>query len=373
MPKPKVHRKNKASSASESTIQQPRLYENLRKVVRQLIEGRNYHPMTLREMMEKLTLPEQHIDIFNLVMDSFIADGTIQLHQAHYTLKKLTQQTITGVIRVHFRGFGFVKPDDPSLYEEDIFIPKHLTMNAVDGDRVEVEVADIISEKGPEGKVTSILTRSRTHIAGIILSAGRYGEIEAFAPLLGQTRRIVVEPNKSISVQKGDRVVMKVLDWGTKSGVTTCEVSHHIGHISDASCDISAAIEEFELKTEFSKKALQEAEVWGTRVPSAEIENREDLRDMECVTIDPDTAKDFDDAITLTKDKQGHYHLGVHIADVSHYVAEGSELDKEARARCNSTYFPGTCLPMLPSMLSENLCSLKPNVNRLTGIGFHAF
>ena len=140
---------------------------------------------------------------------------------------------------------------------------------------------------------------------------------------------------------------MEVKDWGSKDSETVCKVSHWIGHISDPSCDIKAAIEEFELRSSFPAKAVLEAQSLGKQVSQKEIQGREDLRDQECFTIDPDTAKDFDDALTLTKDKKG-YHLGVHIADVSHYVRPGTALDLEARERCNSTYFPGTCIPMLP-------------------------
>ena len=294
--------------------------------------------MTLREIMDKLQLPPQHLEIFEAALHSIHQEGLLQLEHGRYSLKKASNQSISGVIRVHFRGFGFVKADDPSPYTEDIFIPKHLTMNAVDGDRVEVEVNAEISEKGPEGKVLTILSRSRTHVAGVILSVSHYG-IEAYAPLFGLNRRVTVEPTKDYPLTEGDRIVMKIIDWGTREGTTVCEFTRYIGHISDASCDIPAAIEEFGLRSTFTHKAIQEAERWGKTVDRAEIKNREDIRDLECVTIDPETAKDFDDAITLRKDLKGHYHLGVHIADVSHYVSEGSELDKEARQRCNSTYF----------------------------------
>ncbi|HEV8051474.1 MAG TPA: VacB/RNase II family 3'-5' exoribonuclease, partial [Parachlamydiaceae bacterium] len=129
---------------------------------------------------------------------------------------------------------------------------------------------------------------------------------------------------------------------------------------------VPAAIEEYELRKEFPARATEEAHQYGTRVSVTEIKKREDLRGLTCFTIDPDTAKDFDDAVSLTKDDKGHFHLGVHIADVSHYVHSGTALDIEAQLRCNSTYFPAFCLPMLPRELSDNLCSLKPNVNRLT-------
>jgi ribonuclease R len=362
MPKKKEQKSNLPPEPAINS----KLFSSFRRIIEQLIHSRNYHPLSLSELMEKFQLPPQHTDTFNAALNSHIADGLLKLDRGRYILKKQGALTFTGIIRVHFRGFGFVKVDDPSPYEEDVFIPKHLTMNAVDGDHVEIIVNPEISEKGPEGKISAVLSRSRTHVAGTIISSSNTGDIEAYVPLFGLNRRVVVTPNAKFALKKGDRVVMKVLDWGSRDSETSCEVSHYLGHISDPSCDIDAAIEEFGLRSTFSTKAIKEAKVFGTQVPRSEILEREDIRDQECVTIDPDTAKDFDDAITLRRDRKRHYHLGVHIADVSHYVKEGSALDIEARKRCNSTYFPGTCLPMLPPMLSENLCSLKAGVNRLT-------
>ena len=143
-------------------------------------------------------------------------------------------------------------------------------------------------------------------------------------------------------------------------------MSAYIGHISDPSCDVAGAIEEYELGAEFSKNALEEAMEYGNQVTAKDLKNREDLRSLSCFTIDPDTAKDYDDALSLTIDKSGEFHLGVHIADVSHYVKPGTALDREASERCNSVYFPGSVLPMLPHELSSHLCSLKQDVNRLT-------
>src|SRR6185295_18071631 len=116
----------------------------------------------------------------------------------------------------------------------------------------------------------------------------------------------------------------------------------------------------------FTMESKEEAASFSPRVSKGEMERRLDLTEDECVTIDPDTAKDFDDAISLTRDETGRFHLGVHIADVAHYVTPGSDLDRDAYFRCTSTYFPGRCVPMLPEELSNGLCSLKPNVNRLT-------
>ncbi len=172
-------------------------------------------------------------------------------------------------------------------------------------------------------------------------------------------------PTQEKELQVGDRIIIHVLEWGKNERESKGEMSGYIGHISDPSCDVRAAIEEFELKYAFPEKVVLEAHSFGKTVPSKEISQREDLRYLECVTIDPETAKDYDDALSLTLDEQGNYHLGVHIADVTYYVKPGSFLDKEARERCNSTYFPGTVLPMLPHELSSHLCSLMPNVNRL--------
>ena len=224
----------------------------------------------------------------------------------------------------------------------------------------------MISEKGPEGKVTAILSRSRTHIAGTVKMITAKDDIIVHAPMLGSQQRVIVQPAEDRILRVGDRIVMEILDWGTKETETVCRLSHYIGHISDPSCDIAAAIEEFELNADFPTQAIQEAHSYGNRVTANDLKDRLDLRSLEIFTIDPDTAKDFDDALNLSKDESGCYHLGVHIADVSHYVRPGTALDAEAQTRSNSTYFPNYCLPMLPPDLSANLCSLKPNVNRLT-------
>lgn len=362
--------KNSKKSNESKPLQrskEDRLFDNLLKVTQQFMSGKGYVAMSESELFERLRLPEQHREIFGRILDQLHQSGIVDITRNRYSLKSSAAEIITGVLHVHPRGFGFLQPEDAPQYTEDIFIPKHLIQNAVDGDTVEVLVdPSTFSEKGPEGKIVSILERGRTHMAGVIKKVDRYGEILAYVPLLGLSQRVVVEPTQEMVLKEGDRIVMEVTDWGSKETETLCKYSHYIGHISDPSCDIKAAIEEFELRSDFSKKTLSEAEQMGSRVLPSEIKGREDFRKLECFTIDPDTALDYDDAISLTKDSKGHYHLGVHIADVSHYVRPGTALDKEATMRCNSTYFPGACIPMLPSILADNLCSLKPNVNRLT-------
>jgi len=282
--------------------------------------------------------------------------------------RKTTQSEIaTGTIRIHKRGFGFLIPDERTRFPEDIFVPRHATRGAVDGDSVEVSIHPVpVSEKGPEGSVIKILRRGRSHLAGIVTYLGKKKQIYAYAPLLGEDQAIVIKPSKETELKIGDRIIIHVLDWGGKGRDCLGEMSTFIGHISDPSMDMIAAIEEFELEDAFSNQALQEAKNYGLQVSANECIERKDLRSLTCFTIDPETARDFDDALSLSRDEAGNFHLGVHIADVSHYVRPGTQLDKEAYERCNSIYFPGTVLPMLPHELSSHLCSLKPNVNRLT-------
>jgi len=344
-----------------------KLYSNLLKVARQYMMGKSFAPTAIDELMDKLSLPLQHKPILQRALKTLIEDGDVTLLKEEYQWKKSQEAVVPGTIRMHHRGFGFVELDDAAAFAEDVFIPKHLTYNAVDGDRVEVVInTESISEKGPEGKVVNILERGRTHIAGIIRVKEKHGDIVAYVPLLGLTQRVVVDPAGKKDLNVGDRIVMEVIDWGSKETETACRYSQYLGHISDHTCDIKASIQEYELRNEFPPAVVEEAQGFGKTVSKSDMATRDDFRQLECFTIDPDTAKDFDDALTLTIDSAGNYHLGVHIADVTHYVKPGSPLDIEAKERANSTYFPGFCLPMLPKELSNNLCSLKANVNRLT-------
>lgn len=282
--------------------------------------------------------------------------------------KKFFKNTdiVSGTLRVNPRGFGFLIPDNREQSPLDIFIPRRGIKGAVDGDVVEVKVHKTpFSDKGPEGSVLKILRRGKSHVAGTIAYVGRKNHIYAHVPLLGEEKQMQIKPSEERFLKAGDRIIIHVLDWGSLKRESLGEMSAYIGHIDDPSCDIRAAIEEYELDDAFPHKTLGEAANFGTSVRKSEIADREDLRELDCFTIDPDTAKDFDDALSIRKDRKGQYHLGVHIADVSHYVKPGTSLDKEARERCNSVYFPGFVLPMLPHELSSHLCSLKPNVNRL--------
>ncbi len=337
-----------------------RLSQNLAKTILQYIQGRRYKPATCEELAYQLAVAPAHIDLFQEVLNDLIEEKALVLQNHTYALPN-SATLITGTISVHPKGFGFVKNE----VGPDVFIPKQRLNDAVDGDEVEIEVDPNVSAKGPEGTVVAILKRSRSALAGTIV--GKSGHhYTAFSPLLGPDKLIVLKPQKDEKLEEGDRVICKITSWSNAAELVEATLARRIGNISDPSIDVEAAIAEFELPSGFSIEAVEEARAYGAKISAKESKSRLDLTGFECVTIDPDTARDYDDAISLTKDTEGNYHLGVHIADVAHYVRPETHLDKEAYERCNSTYFPGTCIPMLPEELSNELCSLKANVKRLT-------
>ncbi len=362
----KQRRRRGGPPPAQKPSKSEKIARNLAKTLRQYLQGRRYKPSSLNELIAQLAIPEVHHDLFEKVLGEMVSTNELALEKHKYAVPS-TAQRVIGSISVHKKGFGFLRQTEGS----DVFVPKQYMMDAVDGDEVEVEVNPVVSAKGPEGRVIAILKRSRTHLAGIIVSkTGRH--YTAYAPLLGPDKPVIVKP-KGHPLKEGDRIICKVIEWSNSEEMVEAEADRVIGHISDPSIDIKAAIEEFEIPDGFTEEALEEARSYGSKISPKEAKNRLDITDWECVTIDPDTAKDFDDAITLTCDEKGHYHLGVHIADVAHYVKSGSHLDQEALTRCNSTYFPGQCVPMLPEELSNELCSLKPNVKRLTQSIFAEF
>ena len=267
-----------------------------------------------------------------------------------------------GILSVTSRGFGFVTPEDPNL-KEDIFIPKRYMSSAADKDLVEVEITTKKNNvKGPEGIISNIIKRAKSHIIGVIISCNKSHYI-AFIPSL-INRYAEVKSKKKL--KKGDRILIKVIDWTEENLHVIGSFSKLFGNIKDPEIDVEIALYDYNIDSVFSKKTLLDIENLKKEPQEKDLKNRVDFTALNCITIDPKTAKDFDDAISLKRNGQGGFDLGVHIADVAHYVKDDTYLDKDAFSRCNSTYFPGRCIPMLPEKLSNGLCSLKENVIRLT-------
>ena len=335
------------------------------KAILEFLNGRGCHPLSEEELMERLGVVPENRELFLEALRLLTDQGKIRLDRMRYSGASVAPLLATGILHVNRRGFGFLEPSDKHAHPQDIFIPKSSLLSGVEGDTVEVAITPGGgSPKGPEGRVVAILKRGQSQLAGTVIRLLPGDKAIAYAPLLGPEARVLVDLADQ-EVTPGSRLVMTIDEWGSSERETLCTLASIVGHIDDPSCDIEAACAEFQLRTLFPSKAVEEAESAGSRVSKDELEGRVDLRETECVTIDPASAKDFDDALSLSKDAKGHYHLLVHIADVTHYVPRGSMLDEEAKLRSNSTYFPNTCVPMLPPALSDHLCSLKPNVIRL--------
>ncbi|ETF40605.1 hypothetical protein CpecA_0499 [Chlamydia pecorum IPTaLE] len=291
--------------------------------------------------------------------------------------KSSSRILIPGTLFVHpKKRFGFVSPDHPEAHPYDIFIPERDLKRALDGDQVLVSIPSSSTHKEKiRGSITSVLSRGKATLVGTITALDSPLKAKVFISSFGETPIAAkLLPGRTYKI--GDRVLLRTPPWTQKPAAKEplpLEMKEFIGNINNAKADFSTIKAEYNLEEEFPEEALQEASQFSQKHITQTLRTRKDLRDLLCFTIDSVTAKDFDDAVSLTYDNNNNYILGVHIADVSHYVTPHSHLDKEAEKRCNSVYFPGKVIPMLPSALSDNLCSLKPNVDRLAVSVFMTF
>ncbi|MCB1117058.1 MAG: ribonuclease R [Chlamydiia bacterium] len=327
----------------------------------------DYYPMLQEHLLKLLKVSKEEQDLAQNVIGELIRDGVIVVDKNRLALKGREYETVvTGTIHVNPRGFGFVTPDDDQECKQTIFIPPGHCEDAVQGDHVEVTLVakPRRPERGPEGRIAKVLKRARESVAGIVSDAYHKNRLTIYAPMLGPENPIIVM-TKGAKIDWGTRVLVKITSWKNSKGEIRGDIEKILGNIEDPSIDVDCAIVEFEIPTDFPSSAIDEAKAYGKEVTQNDLNGRTDFTKDEVFTIDPTTARDFDDALCVTKSKDG-YRLCVHIADVSHYVRPETALDQFAATRCNSVYFPRRCVPMLPEELSNELCSLKEGVVRLT-------
>ncbi|GIN88138.1 ribonuclease R [Heyndrickxia sporothermodurans] len=269
---------------------------------------------------------------------------------------------VRGKLTGHAKGFAFVTPDEPGF--DDIFIPPHETNNAMHGDIVLVRVSAQSSGARREGSVVRILERGITEIVGTYTESKYFGFVIPDDKKFGSDIFIPKSANKG--AVEGHKVVVQLTAYPEGRKNAEGEVVQILGHKNDPGVDILSVIYKYGLPQAFPEEVLQQANDVPESIDENEIGNRRDLRDQMIVTIDGADAKDLDDAVTVTKLENGHYKLGVHIADVSHYVTEGSPIDLEAFDRGTSVYLVDRVIPMIPHRLSNGICSLNPKVNRFT-------
>ena len=264
-----------------------------------------------------------------------------------------------GKISASGYGYSFLRVENG----EDIFIAEKNTLNTYDGDEVLVKIiTQAIGDKKGEGKVLKVLNRAHTEVVGTYLSQLNSGKV--ISDNTKFDKEILISNANSMDAKSGDKVVVKVFDFD-KGKTLWGKVVEVIGNAKEKGNDLKSILRSFKVTAEFPQDVLKAAKEVPQTVSDTAKKNRRDLTELVCFTIDGDDAKDFDDAVSLSKNNDGTYHLGVHIADVGHYVPYDSTIDKEAFNRATSIYYLDQVIPMLPLELSNGICSLNPNVERL--------
>lgn len=331
--------------------------EDKNKLVLDFMGLKEYKPMKFKEMAGMLQVPKEDRAELRAVLEELIQEGKISI-DVKGKFRKRKEEVKAGTFLGTQRGFGFVALEG----EEDVFIPENATKGALHNDKVQIEILKDHTGKRKEGRVVHILER------GSDLLVGTFAKSKNFGFVIADNQKF----NKDIYIPKacakgavsGHKVVVKITDYGSGDKNPEGEIVEILGHMNDPGVDIISIVRAYGLPEEFPDEIMKQVEEIPSEVEEGEWEGRMDIRDWQMVTIDGEDAKDLDDAITLTKEGD-IYKLGVHIADVSHYVQENSPLDKEAMKRGTSVYLVDRVIPMLPHALSNGICSLNAGVDRL--------
>ncbi|CAM3318255.1 Ribonuclease R [Flavobacterium longum] len=279
-----------------------------------------------------------------------------------YLIKAISQEYYEGTIDMTSRRTAYFVCKEE--FGEDVFIPTNNLNRALDGDRVKVYVYNRRKGKRPEGEVIEVVERAKTEFVGVIDIQKNFAFVNTANPKMYTD--IFVPKDKIGEAQQGDVVVVKIEDWPKKADSPFGSVIQVLGKPGEHDTEIHAILAEYGLPYEFPAEVEAYAQQLDTRIHPEEIARRRDMRDTLTFTIDPKDAKDFDDALSFKVLENGNYEIGVHIADVSHYLAEGTILDDEAYNRATSVYLVDRVVPMLPEVLSNFACSLRPHEEKYT-------
>jgi len=287
--------------------------------------------------------------------------GTIkEIYQGKFSVRA-SRGYITGTVDMTRMGYGFVTSDD---IEEDVFVSARNLRTALHGDKVKVWLFARRKGSRPEGEVVEIIERWRSSFVGTV-------EIMPnFAFLIPDNKNmpfdLFIPSSKLNGAKQGQKAVAKVIDWDPKSKNPVAEIINVLGEPGLHETEMHSILAEFELPYHFTEDVEQDAEKIPSGITENDIEGRRDFRDVPTFTIDPADARDFDDALSLRKLENGNHEIGIHIADVTHYVKQGSLTEEEAKQRATSVYLVDRVVPMLPERLSNHICSLNPSEDKLT-------
>lgn len=316
-----------------------------------------------KAIARKLNIEEEHGYLaLKKFLHELYEEGFLSRIGKKYIFSKPECNKIIGALKVAEGGYGFVNPNGKKIGE--IFIAARNMGAALDGDVVEVSLFAKQKRRLLEGQIINVIKRNKLEIIGTLKKLNSFYIVIPDDPAI--KREIIISHDKLNRAKNGDKVVVCALNSKLPMLQLEGKIIEILGKSGLYESDIAALAKELNLSYSFPSKVLKEAEEIGDVIPEEELKKRLDLRNETIITIDPEDAKDFDDAVSIKELKNGNYEVGVHIADVSHYVVQGSYIDSEAYKRGVSVYFVGKAIPMLPERLSNNICSLVPNKDRLT-------
>ncbi len=334
--------------------------EEIRKKILEFMENMATGPLTFRELAHAFDVKKAYRDKFKKIVKAMVAEGELIKTRGGTFGLPSKMNLVTGELVCHPDGYGFVVPEGEGA---DVFIGSRKLNGAMHGDTVVARVEGFKPGGRREGSVLRIVKRARSKIVGRFEWGRGFGlVIPSDERVLDQ---IIIPPKEARGVQEGQIVSAEITRWPSRTMSAAGRIMEVLGEPDDPDVEAEVILRKYGLTNSFPKDVMAEVKSVPPEVSGAEIGGRLDLRPRTTITIDGETAKDFDDAVSIEKTASG-YRLWVSIADVSHYVAEGSAIDREAYERSTSVYFPDRAIPMLPEALSNGICSLNPRVDRLT-------
>jgi ribonuclease R len=375
------------------------------KAILKKIERQPRRTAGYKQLVHELGLQgNERRELYDRLRDLIARGDLVEVDRDRYAIPQSAhgKNVITGRLSMHRDGFGFVIPEDSDLQQRisgDIYISPNAIGSAMHGDRVMVEMGTIRSDGRAEGRILRTLDRAHSTVVGIFNYGSRNNFVRPIDEKLAQdiiipadmelpkaeTPESTAEKKAGLPAKVQNRVLgeeakrrtntwddlegvvvdVEITNWPTQSQSPRGRVIEILGHEDDFGVDVEIIIRKFHLPHRFPAEVLEEAQSVENVIPATELRRRRDYRDLQIVTIDGETARDFDDAVLVRHLPNGNFELHVHIADVAHYVTRGSALDREARMRATSVYFPDRAVPMLPIELSTDICSLRPHLERL--------
>lgn len=351
MSKKKFQKKNK---------QQPKNY--LFEEILRVLKKNPARPLNYKQVASELRIQDhsQKVLIERLLKDLASKDLLTETERGRFKIK-MNERFVTGKAELVSTGAAYVVTEDEN--EEDIYIAPRNVLNALHGDTVKVTVFSRQHGKNPEGEIVEIIKRARDRFVGTVQLSNRYAFLVPDSLRSGTD--VYIPLDKLNGAKDGQKAIAKIIEWPRNAQNPIGEIVDVLGNAGENQTEMHAILAEFGLPYDFPKDVAKHADYIPTEIDAGEISKRRDFRKTTTFTIDPADAKDFDDALSVRKLPNGNWEIGVHIADVTHYVKQGTVIDAEASQRATSVYLVDRVVPMLPEKLSNIVCSLVPDEDRL--------